>query len=200
MTYALQNNPKSLSFSPSSLSLQKAIEEGNLQAIQSLLKQDSFANTLLPRKEFPLHAVVRSARLSDPDKIEAIKLLIQSGADFEAKDIHGLTALDHAIHLKNAPLAKAMISEKVGIASEIIQSQIDMKRISDSLADVNERLEKKSAIDSTKLGSFQKAAYEGNDEELKKAVSGGQNELARKHCLDQLDRNGLAPKIGRAHV
>ena len=193
MTHALQsfNVPSSPA---RNTSLQKAIEEGDLRAIQVLVKQGSPVNSLLPSKELPLHAVVRSVRFpTNQDKIEAVRLFIQSGANFEAKDIDGLTALDHAIHLQNIPLAKVMIGEKIGIASEIIKNQVEIKRTSDSLADITERLQQKTAVDPNTLGSFQKAAYEGNVEELKKAVKNKQSNASMQPRLNQLDKHGLAP-------
>ena len=166
--------------------MQEAIEKGDLRAIQSLLKQGSFV-------ELPLHASVRSSGYpTNQDKIEAVKLFLRSGARLEEKDKHGLTALDHAIHLNDVPLVKEMISEKIGIASEIIKNQIEIKRSSDSLSEMNERLQQKRAVNPTALGALQKAAYEGNLEELKKAKGIGKSGLSTQLLLDQLDKQGLA--------
>ena len=149
--------------------LREAIENGDLHKIRALLKQGNSVNALPINKEIPLHAVVRSSGFSgDQEKIEAIKLLIRAGADGDAKDIYHLTALDHAIHLNNMPLACAILSEKIGIASEKIQTQLELTH---SLANVKERMHQKSVIDPATLDPLEKAAYEGNLDTLNKAAS-----------------------------
>ena len=149
--------------------LRQAIENGDLDRIRALLKQGNSVNALLLNEKIPLHAVVRSSGFSsDQEKIEAIKLLIRAGADGDAKDIYHLTALDHAIHLNNMPLAGAILSEKIGIASEKIQSQLELTH---SSANVKEPMLQKSVIDPATLDPLQKAAYEGNLDTLNKAAS-----------------------------
>lgn len=160
------------------LDLQKGIKEGNLDSITKIIKHNGDAVRMaLPNGELPLHFAVREG------KAEIVTLLLKQGADPEAKDFQHLSAIDHAVLMKNETIFAHIVGHKIGKDLKDVQEQMKCKGSSAHVNQLKIEVQKISNLPRM-ITPLALAAYTGNCEILLKLP---------KHNINLLDENGLSP-------
>ena len=160
------------------LDFQNSIKQGNIDLATNLIAQGLSVNQPLPNGEMPLHFAVRL------DKQEVVSVLLKLGADPEIKDFQQLSAIDHAALMKNEGMLANILGYKIGKELKEVQEQIKCKGSASHVNQLKNKIQKVSTVDVQKLSPINKAAYQGNLDELTKLST---------HTINELDANGLAP-------
>jgi ankyrin repeat protein len=140
--------PGLFSFASPALDLQNAIQSGNLSEIEKTLLQGSSINEPLPNGELPLHFDIRANAGKNS------KALLELGANPMLKDFQGLSAIDHAILMKNDNATGDLLSYIVGKSCEEIKdemrslsSQNHFREITKRMTNLEQEAKKKNSID-----------------------------------------------------
>lgn len=171
------------------LDFQSSIKQGNVDLVTGLITQGLSVNQPLPNGEMPLHFAVR---LNKPD---VALTLLKLGADPEIKDFQHLSAIDHAALMKNESMLANILGYKIGKDLKEVQEQIKCKGSASHVNQLKNKIQKISTVDVQKLTPINKAAYQGNLDELTKLSP---------QTINEFDANGLTPihyaiLAGRSH-
>lgn len=161
------------------LDFQSSIKSGDINLLKQLILKGVSVNQALPNGEMPLHLAVRA------DKQEVVSALLQQGADPEIKDFQGLTAIDHSVLMKNENILATILGQKIGKELKGIQEQIKCKGSASHVNQLKSHIQMISTVDTQKLTPINRAAYDGNVDELTKQASA--------ETVNHLDVNGLTP-------
>lgn len=176
----LQGSPSLSTIPPqnSLLDFQNSIKQGNLNLATKLISTNLPVNSPLPNGELPLHFAVRENRQ------DIVLILLAEGADPEMKDFQHLTAIDHAVLMKNDSMLAHILGQKLGKEFKEIQEQIKCKGSASHVNQLKSKIKKISTVDVQNLTPINRAAYNGDIDTLSK--------LSPKSVND-LDTQGLAP-------
>jgi ankyrin repeat protein len=163
-----------------SLDFQNSVKQGNIEQALHMIEQGLLVNHPLPNGEMPLHFAVRSNRQ------EVIPSLLKKGADPEFKDFQNLSAIDHAVLIKNESMLACILGHKIGIDLKDIQDQIKSKGSSIHVGRIKKDIETILKFNEKNLTPISKAAYQGSFDSILVDES-------LKDNINQLDANGLAP-------
>lgn len=136
-------------------------------------------NQPLKNGELPLHFAVRN------NQPEVVKTLLANGADPEVKDFQGLSAIDHAVLMGNETLLATILGHKIGKELKDVQAQIKCKGSAAHVNQLQLKIQRIATVDVKDLTPINKAAYQGDFDELSKLVT--------RSNVNDLDAKGLAP-------
>lgn len=163
----------------STLDLQNSIKLDKPEEVVRLIKTTGLSvNQPLVNGELPLHFAVRC------DKKDVVMALLANGADPEQKDFQQLSAIDHAVLMKNEGMLASILGQKIGKDLQEIQEQIKCRGSASHVNQLKSKIQKKQTVDVANLSPLNRAAYLGDVDAFVK--SSNQN-------INQLDSKGLAP-------
>ncbi|MFZ0565808.1 MAG: ankyrin repeat domain-containing protein [Chlamydiales bacterium] len=148
-------------------SLQRAIYSGDLESLKTMLETVDL-NSKLPNGELPLHFAVREGQ------VEAVKILVEGGANSLEKDFQGLTAVDHAFLQNNKEALIALFGPKVqeNFASAIDSQNAPLTRM--ALRDIENIANKISSEEAKQqYNSLQQAVLLGHSNRVRELLEKG---------------------------
>lgn len=160
--------------------VEKAIKSGDLKHLETIFGHDLFPlGTPLPCGQLPLQLAVLE------NKEDIVKLLMEQEADPTLKDFQGLSAIDHAVLMKNQKMLSLILSKAICKDQKQVEKALVNKASASAFNKLKQKTDKLLAVNVNKLTPLCKAAYEGKLDEIKKLYTNGE--------LNKWDQFGMTP-------